>query len=218
MNRLRDVIGKIRRTPLLLLLQKVLRHVPFQPVNFGRLYFMRFDGAPRVPPALLRGRCTVRAATTDDLQGLAQFQGKAGEFQKRFANGDRCVVALVNDRIVGYEWFCEQAVHDESAWGLPIPIPSGFVYAYDAYIDPAHRNTGVWLRFKAHLSEWMIAAGKVGVLTFVEDGNLPSLRTHLRFGFRPAETVLVVKVLGLKFFRTLRAPSPHSIPLTCGSS
>jgi hypothetical protein len=42
----------------------------------------------------------------------------------------------------------------------------------------------------------MVASGKRGVLTFVDYGNLPSLRTHLRFGFKPATTVLALKVLG----------------------
>jgi GNAT superfamily N-acetyltransferase len=113
-------------------------------------------------------------------------------------------VALVDQQIVGYEWFCEQALHQETAWGLPITIPDGFVYAYDAYVNPAFRNSGVWLRFKAYLGDWMSETGKLGVLTFVESGNLPSLNTHLRFGFRPAERVLAVKIMGLKVFRTLR--------------
>jgi len=69
----------------------------------------------------------------------------------------------------------------------------------------------VWLRFKAHLADWMVATRKRGVLTFVEDGNLPSLRTHLRFGFRPAETVLAVNVLGVKFFRTSSTPMPAGV-------
>ena len=69
----------------------------------------------------------------------------------------------------------------------------------------------MWLRFKAHLADWMIATGKRGVLTFVEDGNLPSLRTHLRFGFRPAETVLAMKVIGLRFFRRLSEPMPAGV-------
>jgi GNAT superfamily N-acetyltransferase len=208
---LRDVIEDLRRTPLALVVQKVLRRVPFKPVDFARLSFLRFEGVPRVPVALLRGCAAVRRATPDDLEGLEQLQRRAGKFQKRFANGDRCVVAVVNDRIVGYEWFCDQAMHHETAWGVPIPIPAGFVYAYDAYIDPAHRNTGVWLRFKAHLGEWMIATGKQGVLTFVEDGNLPSLRTHLRFGFKPDYTVLAIKVMGVKFHRRFSEPMPSDL-------
>src|SRR5438874_905568 len=78
-------------------------------------------------------------------------------------------------------------------------------HAYDAYIDPAYRNTGVWLRFKAHLAEWMAACGKRGVLTFVDYGNWPSLRTHLRFGFQPTEDVFALRVIGLRLFRKVRA-------------
>ena len=70
------------------------------------------------------------------------------------------------------------------------------MYAYDAYIDPEHRNTGVWLRFKAYLGDLMETSGKHGVLTLVDYGNRASLVTHARFGFRPATTVLAVKVLG----------------------
>lgn len=202
----RDAVAKARRTPGLLIAQKMLRRMPFKPVDFGTLCFLRLDGVPRVPRALLRGCGTVRRATRDDLPGLVQLQDKPGVFQERFASGDRCVAALVNERIVGYEWFCEQPMHLETAWGLPITIPLGFVYVYDAYIDPAYRNTGVWLRFKAYLSDWMTATGKLGVLTFVEDGNLPSLRTHLRFGFRRAETVLAMRVMGLRLFRRLSMP------------
>ncbi len=105
----------------------------------------------------------------------------------------------------GYEWFCDHLVHYESAWGYPIEIPGGFVYAYDAYVDPAYRNTGVWLRFKAYLGEWMTARGKQGVLTFVDYGNWPSLRTHLRFGFEPSESVLALRLLGLTLFKRVRA-------------
>ena len=108
----------------------------------------------------------------------------------------RCPRLVVGDRVVGYEWFCDREVHQDGAWGYRIAIPGGFIYAYDAYIDPAYRNTGVWLRFKAYLGDLMVASGKRGVLTFVDYGNLPSLRTHLRFGFKPATTVLAMNVLG----------------------
>ena len=51
----------------------------------------------------------------------------------------------------------------------------------------------------------MAACGKRGVLTFVDYGNWPSLRTHLRFGFEPTESVVAVRVIGLRLFRKARA-------------
>ena len=195
----------LARTPRLLLAQKLLRRVPLRPIDIGKLCFLQLNGLPNVPPAMLRGDADVRFATADDIDGVARLQDKAPLFRDRFAEGDRCVVAIVDDRIVGYEWFSDNPVHHETAWGYHIAIPGGYVYAYDAYIDPAYRNTGVWLRFKAHLAEWMAACGKRGVLTFVDYGNWPSLRTHLRFGFEPTENVFALRVIGLRLFRKVRA-------------
>jgi GNAT superfamily N-acetyltransferase len=194
-------ILELRHAPAILLLQKMLRRVPLRPFDVGRLCFLRLDHIPRIPSGLLRGPGRVRQATDSDLDGLVLLRDQAPMFQQRFVEGDHCVVAEVGGRIVGYEWFSASSIHDESSWGYRIEIPHGFVYAYDAYIDPAYRNSGIWLRFKAYLADLMINAGSLGVYTFIDYGNWPSLRTHLRFGFRPDRDVLVVKVLGRSFVR-----------------
>jgi hypothetical protein len=187
---------RLRDTPPLLIVQKVLRQIPFRPMDIGKLCFLRLNGPPRVPQSYLRGRGVVRRGTPADLDGLVHLRNQQTVFLDRFSAGDHCVVADVDGRLVGYEWFCVRAVHYESAWGCRIAIPNGFVYAYDAYIDSAFRNAAIWVRFKAYLGDLMTESGRRGVLTFVDYGNWPSLRTHLRFGFTPAATILVVKVLG----------------------
>ena len=199
-----SALRELARTPPLLLTQKLVRRVPLRPIDIGQLCFLQLNGVPDVPRAMLRGHAEVRFATADDLNGMTGLQDKRALFARRFAEGDLCVIALVDGRIVGYEWFSDQPVHHEAGWNYRIDIPCGYVYAYDAYIDPAYRNTGVWLRFKAYLADWMTACGKRGVLTFVDYGNWPSLRTHLRFGFRPTETVLALRIIGLRLFRKVR--------------
>jgi len=198
-------VAALAATPRLLLAQKLLRRVPMRPIEIGQLCFLQLNGVPKVPPAMLRGQVDVRLATAADLPLLVKLQDKAAVFSERFAQGDRCVIAIIDGRTVGYEWFSDQEFHQESVWGYRITIPGGFVYAYDAFIDPAYRNTGVWLRFKAFLAEWMAATGKRGVITFVNYGNWPSLRTHLRFGFQPTESIVAVRVAGVRLFRKARA-------------
>jgi GNAT superfamily N-acetyltransferase len=200
-----SALRELARTPPLLLTQKLVRRVPLRPIDIGKLCFLQLNGVPDVPRAMLRGHAEVRFATADDLDGMTGLQHKRALFVRRFEEGDLCVIALVDGRVVGYEWFSDQPVHHEAGWNYRIDIPCGYVYAYDAYIDPAYRNTGVWLRFKAYLADWMTACGKRGVLTFVDYGNWPSLRTHLRFGFRPTETVLALRIIGLRLFRKVQA-------------
>jgi GNAT superfamily N-acetyltransferase len=201
----RTRVTELTRTPGFLLAQKLLRRIPLRPIDIGKLCFLQFNGLPTVPESMLRGHADVRFATLADLDALACLQDKTPLFRRRFAEGDRCIIAVADGRIVGYEWFSDGPVHHETGWGYRIAIPGGYVYAYDAFIDPAYRNTGVWLRFKAYLAEWMAARGKRGVLTFVDYGNRPSLRTHLRFGFQPTESVLALRIIGLRLFRKMRA-------------
>ena len=201
--RLSQKVADLRHTPGLLIAQKVLRHVPFRPIDVGKLCFLRYEGIPRVDPRLLRGAASVRQATEKDIDALVQLRDIREEFLERFAAGDHCVVAESGGRIVGYEWFSDQPSHFDTAWGYEIQVPDGFVYAYDAFLDPSHRNTGIWLRFKAYLGDLMQATGRIGVLTFIDEGNAPSLRTHLRFGFTPETDVFVLRVLGASIAREL---------------
>jgi GNAT superfamily N-acetyltransferase len=194
-SRWRENLATLRRTPFVLIAQKALRQMPFRPMDVGKLCFLRLDGVPDIPRSWLRGSALARRGTLDDLAGLVRLRNQESVFRERFAAGDDCVVAEIAGRIVGYEWFCDREVHREDAWGYEIAIPCGFVYAYDAYIDPVYRNTGIWVRFKAYLADLMVESGKRGVLTFIDYGNWPSLKTHLRFGFKPDATVLALKVL-----------------------
>ena len=206
-------LAELRHTPALLLAQKALRQIPFKPLDVGKLCFLRLDKIPRVAPGLLRGPGTIRPASVDDLDALVALRNLREVFLSRFAQGDRCVVAEVGGRIAGYEWFCERDIHEETEWGYRITIPPGFVYAYDAFIDPQYRNSGIWLRFKAYLGERMMQTGQTGVLTFIDFGNWPSLRTHLRFGFQPVNEVLVLRILGVLLTRGAnRKASTSEIP------
>lgn len=205
-------VAKVARrdTAPMTAVQWVLRRVPFAPVRIGILCFLQLDRLPEVRASWLRGPGVVRAATVNDLEGLVACRDKRAMFEERFAMGDHCVVGVIEDRIVGYEWFSDRPTHREGNHGYLIEIPGGFVYAYDAYIDPEYRNSGFWLRFKAYQAALMREIGKARVLTFVEYGNWSSLRAHLRFGFKPCKRVLALRVLGVTLFRE-RPADPVSI-------
>jgi len=200
-------LAELRHTPGILLAQKIVRRIPFRPIDVGTLRFLRLDNIPRVAPGLLRGPGHVRLAAIEDVDALVALRDQRQAFLDRFAEGDRCIVAEVGGSIVGYEWFCHRDSHEETGWGYRIAIPAGFIYAYDAFIDPRYRNSGIWLRFKAHLGRLMMESGHIGVLTFVDYGNWPSLRTHVRFGFKPAGDVFVLRILGKLLSRPSQAAS-----------
>ena len=128
-------------------------------------------------------------------------------FLKRFAAGDYCVVAVVEGRIVGYEWFCDRSFYVEERYSYRIDLAPEAIYAYDAFILPDYRLTGIWLKFKGlYLRELMKGLGKGRILTMIDSGNRVSMQTHLRFGFRIVRRVFVVKTCGKSFFHATALP------------
>jgi len=201
LKELRDRISRLQKEPPFVILQTLLSKVPFQPVGVGWFYALQFNGVPMRNPRLKRGPGDVRGGTLGDIEGMARCENKREEiFLRRLTNGDHCAVAIINDRIVGYEWFCDKPFHLEERYLHRVNIPSDAIYAYDAYILHEYRLRGLWLKFKEYLADLMQKLGRNKIITMIEYGNRLSMNTHLRFGFKPYRSVLVIKFFGKKIF------------------
>jgi GNAT superfamily N-acetyltransferase len=193
-------------------LRSALRRVPFQPLDINCLYFLEYAGIPPQRDQHERSHADVRCATPEDVEGLARCQHTPEAFLKRFDAGDHCAVACVDGRIVGYEWFCDRSLYVEERYAYEIDVTPEAIYAYDAFILPEHRLTGIWLKFiSCYLRDLMKRSGKQRIITMIDAGNHLSMKTHVRFGFRVVRKVLVVKMCGRTFsWKRLRGRS-HSM-------
>ena len=193
--------GRFSRRSPLVMVRLLLQRIPLKPVDINCLYFLEYAGVPRRGAAFGRARCEVRSATLADLQGIAKCQDTPDGLLKRFQSNDHCVVAVADGRIVGYEWFCDKPVHLEERYAYKIEIPPSSIYAYDAYILPEYRLSGIWLKFKTiYLRQLMQTLHKRRVITMVDGGNHLSMNTHLRFGFKLVRKVFMVKLFGKTLF------------------
>lgn len=186
---------------LLVAARNLLQRVPFKPIDINCLHFLEYTGVPDLGVALPRTDCEIRSATLKDLPGITACQRTPETFLKRFESKDRCAVAVIGGRIVGYEWFCDKPSHMEERYAYKVEIPPQAIYTYDAFILPEHRLSGIWVKFKnAYLRELMEKLGKRKIITMIDRGNHLSMNTHLRFGFQPVRVVFVFKLLGKAFF------------------
>ena len=188
---------QLRRRPLLLNVRSLLQRVPFQPLDINCLYCLEYAGIPPRHPAALRGRAEVRTGTLEDLEGLTQCQDKRAAFVNRFKANDYCAVAVINGRIVGYQWFCERPVYMEERYGCEIDVPPDTLYEYDIFILPEYRLSGLWFKFHClYLRELMQALNRQRVIGIVDYGMRLSMNTHLRFGFSLYRRVVVIQAFG----------------------
>lgn len=219
-NSHRDLEAQMRQfpqRPTLMRLRHLLQRIPFKPVDINCLYFLEYPGIPLCVSIFSRARSEVRSATVGDLPGIIKCQNTPRAFLKRFQSKDHCVVAVANGQVVGYEWFCDKASYVEERYSYKIDIPQDAVYAYDAFILPEHRLSGIWLKFKTvYLRELMQSIHKRQIITMVDSGNQMSMSTHLRFGFKLIRKVFVLKVFGKSIFweRKVTSTRPMLLPRT----
>jgi hypothetical protein len=182
---LRARVRHWRGRPLLVHLRSLLDRIPFKPFDINVLYFLEHAGIPPLHANFLRGRAEVRRATVEDLDGLTKCQNTRREFLNRFRSQDHCAVAVVDGRIVGYQWFCHRRVYSEERYAYEIAIPPDAVYEYDIFILPEYRLAGLWFKFHClYLRELLQGLQRQRIIGMVDYGNRLSMNTHLRFGFK----------------------------------
>jgi hypothetical protein len=206
---------QLRRRPLLLHVRSLLQWIPFTPVDVNYLYFLEYLGLPPRHPGLLRGRAEVRQGTLEDLEGLTQCQDRRALFVNRFKANDHCAVAVIDGRIVGYQWFCDRPLYVEERYGCTIEIPRDAIYEYDIFILPEHRLAGLWFKFHClYLRDLMGRLHRQRVIGMVDHGSRLSMNTHLRFGFTPFRRVVVIKIFGKSICLAKALPGRTSLPST----
>jgi hypothetical protein len=188
---------RLRRRPLLLNVRSLLRRIPFQPLDVNCLYFLEYVGIPPPHPGFLRGRAEVRTGTLADLDGLMRCQAKRLAFLNRFKANDHCAVAVLDGRIVAYQWYCERPLYVEERYSCAVEVPPDTLYEYDIFVLPEHRLSGLWFKFHClYLRELMRRLDRQRVIGMVDYGMRLPMNTHLRFGFTLFRRVVVIKIFG----------------------
>lgn len=187
--------------PRLLLLQDLLQRIPFQPLRLACFSLFLLDQIPMLPLCSEEEGSEIRPGCLDDIEELLRCENKREIFLRRFQAGERCLVALRNGRIVGYEWFSPAPVHLEERYRYPIKVPSDTLYVYDAYVTPEFRRQGVWRRLMQQILHSANQSGRKKVLLLIDCENEHSMRLHLRLGFYPVKRVLYFRLCGITFFR-----------------
>src|SRR5262245_16910334 len=205
--------SQLCRRPFLVNLGSLLQRIPFRPLEVNCLYLMEYQGLPPRHAHLLRGPAEVRTATLQDLEGLARCQNRPRAFLNRFSADDVCVVAVVEGRVVAYQWFCLRPLYREERYAYELEVPSDAVYEYDVFVLPEYRLTGIWFKFHCvYLKELMERTHRRRILGMVDYGNRLAMSTHLRFGFRIFRRVFVVRLFGRSFFLERAAPGGGALP------
>lgn len=160
-------------------------------LGYRRLYLLR---RPLSEPIL---DCPTRLPVAMGWLALAEVQDyhrfrpdtNGHDVTQRLLEGDRCLVARHEDRIVGAMWGSSTRANTGQLLCNDLSLAAGEAYQFDAYTLPEVRGMGIapalsvaWLR---HLRD----EACVDAIRLTFPWNVAALRSHAKAGYRVAAVV-----------------------------
>lgn len=175
-------------------------------LGFRRLYLLRRPLSAPIPDCGASVPVTIEWLSAEDAVAYRAFreQPHGDDPARRLADGDRCLVARHDGRIVGAMWGSTTRARSDYL-GRDLPLAAGEAFQFDAYTTPAARGMGIapalsvaWLR---HLRD----EGCSTALRLTLPENAAALRSHAKAGYRIAA---IVRSLRLGAWRCHFVPRP----------
>lgn len=127
---------------------------------------------------------TFKFATLDDLKLLQ----KTPDFDihdadiSAFENGDRCLLQLDENELVGYAWLASSNLV-KIEWGFHFNMPDDTVYNYKGYTSPKYRGKGFQPLRHLKLLELVKTEGQKQLFGYVDQMNLNSQKGVRKSGY-----------------------------------
>jgi hypothetical protein len=141
-------------------------------------------------------------ASEEDIKQLGmKFRSKRAFFNRKWAEGQKCVVVKQKGEIIGYCWLIDDRTtfRTNSAWTF-VPSSPGGMWCDDFYIDDEHRLRGAYIALGRKVSEIAQSQKQFPVYSEIHYLNISSLRSAKAGGSRVIRTVYFFSIFGLKIY------------------
>ena len=128
---------------------------------------------------------------------LRASQKRKKHSKERLEKGDKCVLAIHNDEIVGYSWAMKDAM-ELSQFNL-IPLPENKVYLYNAFVVEEFRGKRVNGAMRQYFDNILINEGKTTIVATISKYNKPSIKSAERMDPKKIGKVTQIRFFGLKY-------------------
>jgi len=128
----------------------------------------------------------VRAATTDDIESLAELGVfSRDKIRRRLDLGHACTVVVKDGRIVSTGWAATGRIFVKLG-GSIIDMGDEAVFVDGLYTIPAERMKGLFASVLKAEYEHFVPQGRNRIYGVIDSINKNSMTSHLRMGFEPA--------------------------------
>lgn len=144
---------------------------------------------------------TYRMATEEDIDLMEKqdldYDKKGKRYSKRrLDKGDKCILAVHNNAIVGYIWIMKDKM--ELSQYNHIVISNKRVYIYKGFVKAAIRGNRVFNGIDNYIIKMSKENKKELIITTVSTDNKESIKARERIGFIRIGKIIQVRLLGFK--------------------
>jgi len=145
---------------------------------------------------------TFRLAEAKDIQAMDKENYDYSQRTKKYAyerldKGDRCLLALHKDKIVGYVWIMNGNM--ELSQFNHIPLPWNKSYIYRSFVLEKFRGMRIVNAMGAYISNELRKENKRYKIATISVTNKSSIRAFDRVGYEKIGHILQFRFLGLKY-------------------
>lgn len=147
-------------------------------------------------------KLTFRIGTKKDIESMNftdyDYDEEAKKYSKgQIEKGDRYILAINNDKIVGYVWimnkYMELSIHNH------LPISTKRSYIYRNYVLKDFRGKRVLNAIDNYIINILKEEGKKFIITTISISNKSSIKARDRIGFKRVGKILQIRFFGLKY-------------------
>ena len=151
-----------------------------------RIFLIMLD-TPKATPESIKAAegHTFRFATIEDIHTYhadPKWNIRDRDIQA-FERGDRCLLQLDGDTLVGYAWITASPLV-EIMWGFHFNMPDDTVYNYHSFTAPAYRGKGFQPLRHLKLLEHVKETGQHRLFGYVDHMNLSSIKGQKKSGYK----------------------------------
>jgi RimJ/RimL family protein N-acetyltransferase len=166
---------------------KIFKYINTNICGITKEIIFEQDLEKPIPKITTELELSFRMASKEDINLMDEehydYDLKGKHYSKdRLAKGDRCILSLDNNRIIGYTWIMKDYM--ELSQFNHILLSKNRIYVYKAFILKEYRGKRIQMLVHKYLANMLRKEGKRFVVLFINIKNKSSIKCVKRVGFK----------------------------------
>ena len=204
MFKTRKISDLIKEKGVFYSIRMVLAYIKKNIFGVYRAIIFELDLKKPVPKINTNLKISYRFATKKDIDSMDEKQFnldfKSKLYAKeRLANGNKCILALHNKKIIGHLWYMKDYM--DLSLKKKILLSKNRAYTYNGFVIKEYRGKRIHAAMYAYIVNLLRKEGKRFVISAVDMDNRIALKTKLknRADYEKIGKLYHIRFLGLKY-------------------